>query len=89
MATTANRSRHRQLLKRWHRFTQGRQILRAQLGFRRVESDRPSVCQGCCHYHGQSYGTERHHRVKLICGFYPYGWQGSSPCTDWQAEATE
>jgi hypothetical protein len=33
-----------------------------------LEDHTPKVCQGCCHYHGHSYGGER-----LICAMHPYG----------------
>ena len=38
----------------------------------------PAVCQGCCHYHGQTYGGQL-----LVCAMHPYGVEASS-CPDWQ-----
>jgi hypothetical protein len=33
-----------------------------------LEDKTPKVCQGCCHYHGRTYGGER-----LVCAMHPYG----------------
>lgn len=66
----------------WHRQQSKLHILRSQLGFTDVPSSRPKVCQGCEHYHGIAYGHSRDTRAVLICGFHPYGWQGST-CPDW------
>jgi hypothetical protein len=40
----------------------------------------PPACQGCCHYHGRSYGGTR-----LVCGMHPYGVE-EEDCPDWQAQ---
>lgn len=39
----------------------------------------PATCQGCCHYHGQSYGGH-----VLVCAMHPYG-VDTEQCADWQA----
>ncbi len=41
-------------------------------------AERNPACQGCQHYHGQSYGGNL-----LVCGMHPYGWDGES-CPDWE-----
>lgn len=41
----------------------------------------PEACQGCSHYHGQTYGGAR-----LICGMHPYGVEEGDHCPDWQAD---
>jgi hypothetical protein len=38
----------------------------------------PTACQGCCHYHGQTYGGHF-----FVCAMHPYGVEDSS-CADWQ-----
>lgn len=38
----------------------------------------PAACQGCKHYHGQTYGASR-----LICGMHPYG-PDADTCPDWE-----
>ncbi|BAU12478.1 hypothetical protein LEP3755_30070 [Leptolyngbya sp. NIES-3755] len=68
----------------WHRQQSNRQILRSQQGFSEVESSRPKACRGCVNYHGVSYGYSRDRRTPLICGFHPFGWEGSD-CPDWEA----
>lgn len=40
----------------------------------------PSVCQGCCHYHGRVYGGNL-----LVCGMHPHGAEGEH-CHDWEAQ---
>lgn len=35
------------------------------------------ACIGCRNYHGQAYGG-----TMLVCGIYPYGWEGDR-CPDW------
>lgn len=45
---------------------------------RSVNPPVPVACQGCCHYHGQTYGGEL-----LVCGMHPYGVEGEH-CPDWQ-----
>ncbi|MBF2020665.1 MAG: hypothetical protein IGR93_11320 [Hydrococcus sp. C42_A2020_068] len=84
--STANLLRHRAISRCWHRHQSQCQILRAQLGFDRVESSRPLACQGCRHYHGKAYGLTRTTRIRLICGFHPYGWMEKEGCPDWQGE---
>lgn len=86
MTLSANFVRQRTLHRHWHRHKSRCQILRSQLGFNQVDSDRPLVCRGCRHYHGQTYGYNRDTRVRLICGFYPFGWIGEEDCPEWQAE---
>ncbi|MEM8780287.1 MAG: hypothetical protein AAGF26_15740 [Cyanobacteria bacterium P01_G01_bin.49] len=81
---TANLSRFRMLKKNRHLYQSNCQVLRSQLGFTQVESTRPITCLGCCHYHGQFYGYNRHLRTQLICGFHPYGWLKNNQCPDWQ-----
>lgn len=66
----------------WHRQQSKMHILRSQLGFTDAPSSRPKVCQGCENYHGIAYGRSRETRTALICGFHPYGWNGSQ-CPDW------
>lgn len=68
----------------WHRQQSNRQILRSQQGFSEVESSRPKACRGCANYHGISYGYSRERRTALICGFHPFGWDGSD-CPDWES----
>lgn len=85
---TPNLLRQRSLHKRWQRHQAKCHILRAQLGFDMIDSDRPEVCLGCCHYHGQAYGQTKENRHRLICGFHPYGWTGAGNCPDWKAELT-
>jgi hypothetical protein len=41
--------------------------------------DQRPGCAGCRHYHGQSYGGNF-----LVCGMYPYGYEGEQ-CPDWQS----
>jgi hypothetical protein len=36
------------------------------------------ACIGCQNYHGHMYGENL-----LVCGMYPFGWEGES-CPDWQ-----
>jgi len=67
----------------WHRQQSNQQILRSQQGFSEVEPSRPKVCRGCINYHGIAYGYSREQRTSLICGFHPFGWDGSV-CPDWQ-----
>ncbi|MBW4467357.1 MAG: hypothetical protein KME07_18175 [Pegethrix bostrychoides GSE-TBD4-15B] len=38
----------------------------------------PAACQGCCHYHGQTYGGNL-----LVCAMHPHGVETDS-CPDWQ-----
>ena len=38
----------------------------------------PDACQGCCHYHGQTYGGKL-----FVCAMHPYGVEDTS-CPDWQ-----
>ncbi len=38
----------------------------------------PTACQGCCHYHGQTYGGQL-----FICAMHPYGVE-EDLCPDWQ-----
>jgi hypothetical protein len=38
----------------------------------------PTACQGCCHYHGQTYGGNL-----LVCAMHPHGVE-SDRCPDWQ-----
>lgn len=38
----------------------------------------PSVCRGCCHYHGKMYGGNL-----LVCAMHPYGADGDQ-CHDWE-----
>lgn len=45
-----------------------------------VRPQRPEACQGCCFYHGKTYGG-----TQLVCGMHPYGVEGDY-CTDWQSE---
>jgi hypothetical protein len=66
--------------RRWHRLQSKLQILRSQLGFTLVTPSRPLPCQGCSHYHGQSYGTQE--RVRLVCAMHPYGWLDGPHCPD-------
>ncbi len=52
---------------------------------RRINQERqaeqpPRACQGCCHYHGQTYGGQR-----LICAMHPYGVEAAT-CPDWQGK---
>jgi hypothetical protein len=47
---------------------------------RRAEPPAPSVCQGCQHYHGQTYGG-----TLLVCGMHPYGSE-EEYCPDWQSQ---
>lgn len=41
------------------------------------QSQRPSVCRGCCHYHGRIYSGNL-----FVCGMHPYG-VDSDVCEDW------
>lgn len=84
VSVTANSIQQQTVYLRWHRHQSKCQILRSQLGFNQVASSRPSVCQGCCHYHGKAYGQTRTARTLLICGFHPYGWTLDKNCPDWQ-----
>ena len=86
MSLTANSLRLRTLHRHWHRYNSRCQILRSQLGFNQVESERPLVCRGCIQYHGRAYGQNRATRTRLICGFHPFGWMGEGNCPDWQGE---
>jgi hypothetical protein len=43
----------------------------------------PRVCEGCCYYHGQTYGGNH-----LVCAMHPYGVENDT-CPDWQATAVE
>lgn len=86
---TANLSRFRLLQKRRHYYQSRCQVLRSQLGFTQVESNRPTICLGCRHYHGQFYGYNRHNRTQLICGFHPYGWQETRQCPDWETSESD
>ena len=73
--------------QRWHQGQRKRQILRSQIGFSDRSISRPPACVGCANYHGHAYGLQRAHRVVLICGIHPYGWQKALPCPDWNADA--
>jgi hypothetical protein len=84
MTDAANFLRRRALYRGWHSYRSSCQILRSQLGFDRVRSSRPETCIGCRHYHGQAYGMSQQTRVRLICGFHPYGWTAGGDCPDWQ-----
>ncbi|NER82478.1 MAG: hypothetical protein F6K42_23530 [Leptolyngbya sp. SIO1D8] len=69
--------------RRWHQGQRKQQILRSQIGFSDLSASRPAACVGCDNYHGQAYGTQKEHRVALICAIHPYGWQETLPCPDW------
>lgn len=43
-----------------------------------LSPQQPKVCQGCCHYHGRTYGGNL-----LVCGMHPYGVDGDE-CSDWE-----
>lgn len=86
MSNTAHRLRLRSLHQLWQRYQSSRYVLRSQLGFERTTPTCPSVCRGCCHYHGQFYGYNKAQRSQLICGMHPRGWQAETPCPDWQGE---
>ncbi|MEM7770601.1 MAG: hypothetical protein AAF327_08830 [Cyanobacteria bacterium P01_A01_bin.37] len=81
---TANYRARKVAYDAWHRGQSKTQILRSQLGFHNSRETRPSVCQGCEHYHGMFYGQSRETRTFLTCGFHPYGWHHLTPCPDWQ-----
>lgn len=42
-------------------------------------SERNSACIGCCHYHGQVYGSNL-----FVCAMHPYGWE-TEDCPDWES----
>jgi hypothetical protein len=84
MSLSANLLRQRTLQQNWYRNQSRCQILRSQLGFNHVTSERPLVCIGCLHYHGKAYGQTRGTRTPLICGSHPYGWTEDDTCPDWQ-----
>jgi hypothetical protein len=88
MTNAANFLRQRALYRGWHSHQSRCQILRSQLGFNQVQSSRPETCIGCGHYHGQTYGQGQQTRVRLVCGFHPYGWTAGGGCPDWQEEET-
>jgi hypothetical protein len=73
----------RRSYQRWHRLQSKLQILRSQMGFARPVPTRPLPCQGCRHYHGAAYGTQRDRRIALICAIHPYGWRNTPVCPDW------
>ncbi len=51
-----------------------------QINQERVSSPpMPKACEGCDHYHGQTYGGNF-----LVCGMHPYGVQDEH-CPDWQS----
>lgn len=85
----ANLRRHQAIYRRWHRYQSQRQVLRVQLGFDLAQPSRPDVCNGCIHYHGKAYGQTQAKRTRLICGFHPYGWQGTGGCPDWRVASID
>jgi hypothetical protein len=86
LTSTANILGNLAVSRRWHRDRSQCQILRAQLGFNKVDSSRPLPCQGCINYHGKAYGFNRANRTRLICGFHPYGWTSEGRCPGWQEQ---
>ncbi|MBI4784224.1 MAG: hypothetical protein HY785_23335 [Oscillatoriophycideae cyanobacterium NC_groundwater_1537_Pr4_S-0.65um_50_18] len=44
---------------------------------------RPTVCQGCRFYHGQTYNGNH-----LICGMHPYG-VDDDYCADWESHTEQ
>ncbi|MFM7423750.1 MAG: hypothetical protein ACKO7W_01900 [Elainella sp.] len=54
-----------------------------QMNQERQSEQPPQACQGCCHYHGQTYGGQR-----LICAMHPYGVE-TTVCPDWQSGDTD